>query len=118
MYLNQKIGKLGEDKACEYLIKNNYKILKRNFYCNQGEIDIVAASSINELIFIEVKTRSSLKYGTPCESITPIKKHHIISSAKYYIFLNNLKNIDIRFDVIEIYIYKSTYIVNHIKQVF
>ena len=118
MYFKQKTGILGENIAYQYLIQNNYKIIERNFSCYQGEIDIIALSNSNELTFIEVKTRTNLKYGTPCESITPTKKRHIIFSAKYYIFLNNIKNIDIRFDVIEIFINNSKFLINHIKQAF
>lgn len=118
MYFKQKIGKFGEEKACEYLITNDYKIIERNFSCYRGEIDIIAISPLNSLTFIEVKTRTNLNYGTPCESVTITKKRHIILSAKYYIFLNHIKNIDIRFDIIEVFIYNSTYSINHLKQIF
>ena len=118
MYIKQQIGKFGEQKACEYLVNNNYKILCKNFYCKQGEIDIIALSSDNELVFIEVKTRTNLKYGTPSESVTITKKRHIISAAKYYIFKNNISDFNIRFDIIEIYIGKFKCIINHIKQAF
>ena len=58
MYVNQTLGRFGEEKACNYLKKNNYKIIERNFRCRQGEIDIIAKDlSKNELVFIEVKTR-------------------------------------------------------------
>ena len=52
MYFKQSIGKLGEDIACLYLEKNNYKIIKRNFRCKQGELDIIAFNLKKELIFI------------------------------------------------------------------
>jgi len=63
MYFKQSIGKLGEDIACLYLEKNNYKIIKRNFRCKQGELDIIAFNLKKELIFIEVKTRNNINYG-------------------------------------------------------
>ncbi len=118
MYFKQQTGRYGEIKACEYLIKNNYKIIDRNFLCRQGEIDIIAISKLNELVFIEVKTRSNLRYGTPCESVTTQKKKHILLSSRYYIFLNHLYNMDVRYDVIEVYIYSDTYSINHIKYAF
>ena len=90
MYFKQSIGKLGEDIACLYLEKNNYKIIKRNFRCKQGELDIIAFNLKKELIFIEVKTRNNINYGFACEAVNKYKKRHIYNCAKYYLFLNNL----------------------------
>lgn len=119
MYLKQKIGKIGEDIACKYLKKNKYIIMDRNFRCRQGEIDIIAYDeSVKELVFIEVKTRSSTKYGRPCEAVKRYKKNHIIDSAKYYNYKNKIADISIRFDVVEVFVYNSNYKVNHIKQAF
>ncbi len=53
-----ELGKFGEDLACEYLVKNNYKIIERNFRQPWGEIDIIAKSPDKTLVFIEVKTVS------------------------------------------------------------
>ena len=100
MYFKQSIGKLGEDIACLYLEKNNYKIIKRNFRCKQGELDIIAFNLKKELIFIEVKTRNNINYGFACEAVNKYKKRHIYNCAKYYLFLNNFNNINIRFDII------------------
>lgn len=118
MYFKQKVGVLGEEKACKYLIKNNYKIIDRNFLCRQGEIDIIAISKNNELVFVEVKTRTNLRYGMPCEAVTSKKIKNIISSSKYYIYLKNLYNIDIRYDVIEVYFKNLKCYINHIKNAF
>ena len=119
MYINQSIGQLGEDKACEYLEKNNYTILERNFRCSQGEIDIIAKDlSKNELVFIEVKTRSSFLYGMPSEAVTKIKKRHLLSASKYYLFKNNITNSFVRFDVVEVFPKNYSFILNHIKQIF
>lgn len=118
MYSKQYIGKYGENKACEYLLKNNYKIIDKNFLCKQGEIDIIAISNVNELIFIEVKTRKNLKYGMPCEAVTPHKIRNILLSSKYYIYLNHFHNINIRYDVIEVYWIDNGLKINHIKNAF
>ena len=53
MYQRHILGKTGEDIATQYLIQKGYKIVERNFYCRQGEIDIIAKDK-NELVFIEV----------------------------------------------------------------
>lgn len=119
MYINQKRGKIGENLACKYLEKNKYTIIERNFYCRQGEIDIVACdNSKKELVFIEVKTRSNFKYGRASEAVGKKKQSHILEVAKYYIYKNHIKNIPIRMDVIEIYLTNGYYKVNHIKKAF
>ena len=107
MYLRHRIGKLGEYLACEYLKNNGYQIL---------EIDIVALEK-NELVFIEVKTRTNEKYGTPVEAVNNNKQRHLIKTIEYYLYKRNLQNEFIRVDVIEIYLYRHKYKVNHIKQI-
>ena len=97
--------------------KNNYEIIKRNFRCKQGEIDIIAYDNKNrEYVFVEVKTRTNFEYGKPVDSVNKMKQKHIVSATKYYIYLHNLENKYIRFDIIEIY-KKDQYIINHIKNV-
>ena len=116
MYKRHEIGKLGEDLACKYLQNKGYKILERNFEVRQGEIDIIALDK-SELVFIEVKTRSNLSYGKPAEAVNEIKQKHLIKTIEYYIYSRNLENEFIRIDIIEIYLWKNKYRVNHIKQV-
>lgn len=117
MYFRQEIGKWGENLACQYLEKNNYKIIERNFLCRQGEIDIIAKDiNKNELIFIEVKTRSNFKYGNPADAVNKEKQKHIVEAMKYYLYKNYINNIPIRIDVIEVCIVQKCKI-NHIKQI-
>lgn len=117
MHFRQEIGRWGENLACKYLEENNYKVIDRNFLCQQGEIDIIA-KDINqkELVFIEVKTRSNLKYGNPIEAVNKEKQKHMVQAIKYYIYRNHIKDIPIRVDVIEVYIVQNCKI-NHVKQV-
>lgn len=114
MYKNQEIGKLGEKLAAKYLDDLGYEIIDKNFYCRQGEIDIIAKIG-REIVFVEVKTRTNLKYGQPSESVTPVKEKHIKKVAEYYIYKNYLEDKYIRFDIIEMYIFKNKYKINHIK---
>lgn len=79
MYKRHEIGKLGEDLACKYLQNKGYKILERNFEAKQGEIDIIALDK-EELVFIEVKTRSNILYGKPAEAVNEIKQNHLIKT--------------------------------------
>jgi len=115
MYTNQEIGKLGEDIAVNYLKQKGYKILDRNFECRQGEIDIIALDK-KEIVFIEVKTRTSNRYGLPSEAVNKIKQKHMLQSIKYYLYTRNLSDEFVRIDVIEVYIRDNVYKVNHIKQ--
>lgn len=119
MYFREVIGKWGETLACQYLEDNHYHIVTRNFFCRQGEIDIIAKDiAKNELVFIEVKTRSNLKYGNPSESVNRLKQKHIKQVANYYIYQNHLENVPIRVDVIEVFIEKQLGKIHHIKQIF
>lgn len=81
---NKSIGNYGEDLACEYLKKQGYKILERNYRIRGGEIDIVCKDG-GYLVFVEVKTRWSHDYGPPSESITPWKIKFLIKAAKFYV---------------------------------
>jgi putative endonuclease len=66
------LGRLGETLAAEHLAGSGLTIIERNWRCSQGEIDIVARDG-DELVFVEVKTRSSVAFGHPLESITAVK---------------------------------------------
>ena len=70
-----------------------------------------------EMVFVEVKTRTSTKYGEAREAVNAQKLNHIINSAEYYLYKNNMETAQIRIDVIEVYIKKDIKIINHIKQV-
>jgi putative endonuclease len=110
------MGYLGEQVATEYLEKNNYKILDRNFYCRQGEIDIIAKDK-KEIVFIEVKTRTNYNFGKPSEAINNIKQKHLYKTARYFLYKNNLLNCLIRFDAIEVLILNGKIKINHLKQI-
>ncbi len=112
----QKVGKFGEDEAVKYLEQKEYKILDRNFSCKRGEIDIIALDK-DEIVFIEIKARISLKYGLPSEAVTKNKLKHIYKTAEYYLYTRNLLNENTRIDVIEVYIKNNQVIINHLKQV-
>ena len=111
-----EFGSKGENKVCQYLEKNDYCIIKRNFKCSYGEIDIIATDK-NELVFIEVKTRSSIKYGEARESVNKIKKKHIKKASEFYIYKNRLEKCFVRFDVIEVYVKDDRCYIKHLKNV-
>ncbi len=116
MYERHKLGKEGEDYATNYLKDKGYKIIEKNFMCKQGEIDIIAKEK-EEYVFIEVKTRQNFNYGMPSEAVTPKKQKNIWNATKYFLYLHNLENKYIRFDVIELYKKDNKFYINHIKQI-
>ncbi|MDY7019447.1 MAG: YraN family protein [Chloroflexota bacterium] len=80
----QEVGKLGEKLAQKFLKRKGYRILETGFRCREGEIDIIAQQK-DYLVFVEVRTKSNLRFGTPEESITHKKKEKVITSALTYI---------------------------------
>ncbi len=96
------IGTAGEKLAVKFLKKHRYKILDVNYSCYLGEIDIVAKQG-EYTVFIEVKTRFTDTYGTPCEAVTIAKQRHIIRTANMYIAVKKVPRCQPRFDVIEVY---------------
>ena len=79
----QEVGKLGEKAARKFLKKRGYRVRETGFRCRHGEIDIIAQKK-DYLVFVEVRTKSSLDFGTPEESITQAKKERLIASALTY----------------------------------
>jgi len=79
----RETGALGEKIACDFLGKNGYDILETNYRCPEGEIDIIARQA-DSLVFIEVRTKKSRLFGSPEESITPVKKERLKTLAERY----------------------------------
>lgn len=117
MYTNKEIGQLGEKLAKRFLEERDYEIMCQNFRARQGEIDIIAKDKYDTIVFVEVKTRTSLEFGNPAEAVDETKKEHILKTAKYFLYSRGIKDNNIRFDAIEVFIYKGRYRVNHIKQI-
>ena len=94
-------GNAGEATAFYYLKENGYKIIKTNFVCKIGEIDIIAEKD-NMLCFIEVKARNTAKFGLPREAVTYAKQRKIKMIASYFLQKTKMFDKICRFDVIEI----------------
>ena len=118
-----KTGSIGENKVASYLIKQGYTILKRNFQCRHGEIDIIAEQG-EYIVFIEVKTRVSNAIVSGIEAVDGYKQHRIITAANYFLSKSQYfgeKNV--RFDVAEVTTFKKPngdtgYNLNYIKNAF
>ena len=79
----RETGILGEKLAREFLEKRGYLIVQTNYRCPEGEVDIIARDG-ETLVFVEVRARSSRLFGTPEESITPVKKERLKAVAARY----------------------------------
>jgi putative endonuclease len=98
----RSLGRRGEDLACEYLERNGFMIVGRNYRTQRGEIDIIARLE-NFEVFVEVKARRTGDYGEPEEAITATKVRRIRAVASEYLGEKGLGT-DVRFDVISVLI--------------
>ncbi|MEI6070544.1 MAG: YraN family protein [Verrucomicrobiae bacterium] len=97
-----RLGREGEEAAVRHLRGNGYKILRRNFRApHGGEVDIVCRHG-NELVFVEVKTRSAENFGRPFEAVDAKKRSLIIRGAMKWLRLLGMPDITFRFDVVEV----------------
>ncbi len=99
--IRQRLGLCGEEIVADYLTQKGYTIVVKNYRCKAGEIDIIARDGA-ELVFIEVKTRSSLSFGSPAEAVTPRKQRQISRAAQWYLAEQQLFDVPARFDVIAV----------------
>ena len=103
MYQSRReLGQSGEDYATMHLINAGLDILERNYRCPKGEMDIIAKEG-STIVFVEVRTRSSGRFGWGEETITPQKKARLTRIASYYLKMHGFKKWPpIRFDLIAI----------------
>ena len=100
MTLNKKeLGVNGEEIAVNYLKSRGYRIVERNYRIRLGEIDIIAEQG-EDLVFIEVKTRSDILFGSPFESVTLSKQRQLSKVALEYLSKCGCHNRPARFDVV------------------
>lgn len=111
------LGKKGELLAKDYLEKKGYTILAQNFRTRYGEIDIIAKFK-GEIIFFEVKTRSSTEHGLPCEAVNKLKQRKIRGVANYYLLITDCDCCRSRIDIIEILIINKKPFIRQISNVF
>ena len=95
------VGLLGEKLAKDFLKKRGYRILESNYRCPEGEIDVVARHK-DSLVFVEVRTKRSLEFGSPEESITPTKMERLRAVAAHYQQTHNNLPSSWRIDVVAV----------------
>lgn len=116
MATHNKLGINGEDIAAAYLVRCGYSVLDRNWHSGHKELDLIARKD-DELVIVEVKTRSSTDYGTPEEAVDSRKIRRIVSAADAYVRLKAL-DLHVRFDIITIVINEGEPSVVHIEDAF
>ena len=112
-------GNKGEEAAVKLLASKGYEILKRNYLCRIGEIDIIAEKS-GRIAFVEVKARSEGSLASPKEFVTNEKQRKIVNTACVYIKENNIKK-PVSFDVIEVFYdkdFEKVLKINHLENAF
>ncbi|MES2544542.1 MAG: YraN family protein [Bacteroidota bacterium] len=110
------LGKFGEERAVEFLLENNYKILETNWVFQKAEIDIIAQIG-NILAVIEVKTRSSIDFGLPQDFVNPKKIQLLVKAVNEYVISNDL-DVTVRFDIIGVQKTPNSFILEHLEDAF
>lgn len=114
----KELGNRGEQIAVELLTKKGFEIIEQNYHYGHGEIDIIAKDK-NVLVFVEVKTRKNLEFGSPELAVTKNKQRQIRKIAESYLYEKEISDIDCRIDVIAILLQeKLPPKINHIENAF
>ena len=106
-FKKKELGAKGEELAVRCLKSRGYRIIEQNYRTRLGEIDIIAEQG-EDLVFIEVKTRSDILFGSALESVTPQKQKQLSKVALEYISKKDCHNRPARFDVVAIELQKGS----------
>lgn len=111
------LGVEGEEAAVQFLKERGYLIRDRNVYCRYGELDVVA--ELNELLcFVEVRTRTTNRFGGPALTVMSSKQSRVIKAAIEYLQRMRVRDRMIRFDVISVVGRGSERRIEHIPNAF
>ena len=97
----QRFGQKAEAMAARFLKRRGYKIIARNHRTRSGEIDIIAREG-ETLVFVEVKARTSLRYGSAKAAVTPHKQRQVARVALSYLKMTDQSHVKARFDVVTV----------------
>jgi putative endonuclease len=113
---HNELGKKGEQLAIAFLVKNEYKILEKNYRFQKAEVDIIAQKK-DVLAVVEVKTRSTTYFGNPQDFVNPKKIKLLLSAIDNYVVEKDL-DVEVRFDIIAIIHQKKETKIEHLKDAF
>ncbi|MGD9931709.1 MAG: YraN family protein [Mangrovibacterium sp.] len=116
MSLQKEIGDKGEEIARQHLRSLGYELLETNWHFHHYEIDIIARDG-NELVIVEVKSRTGTTFEHPSEAVSNKKIRYLVEAAEAYIFKTDSR-LDTRFDVISIIFYGQNFDLEHFKDAF
>ncbi len=116
MATHNELGDKGEELAVEFLQKNGYQILERNWRFKKAEVDIISQKN-DVLAVVEVKTRSSNYFGNPQDFVNPKKIQLLVEAINEYVTSKNL-DVEVRFDIIAILKNKTTFDIEHLEDAF
>ena len=111
------LGKQGEEWAARYLEQRGFTIVARNHRTPVGELDIIARDR-RYLLFVEVKTRRSLAFGTPAEAVGAHKQRQILRAAQWYLTAARYPGLQPRFDVVSVLAGRDEPAISHIPNAF
>jgi len=116
MAQHNDLGNKGEQLASDFLVKNGYEIVERNYRFEKAEVDIIAKQH-NTLAIVEVKTRSSSHFGNPQDFVKPKQIQRLVKAVDNYVTTHAL-DVDVRFDIIAIIKVEKHYKIEHLKDAF
>jgi putative endonuclease len=116
-HFNQIVGGYGECLAARYLVANGIAVLDRNWRGPAGEIDLILRDG-GDLVFCEVKTRRSLRFGLPVEAVVPAKVRRLRRLAAQWLAIARVRPRELRFDVVSILQHDGEARIEHLKQAF
>ncbi|WP_445737917.1 YraN family protein [Mariniflexile sp.] len=116
MAKHNELGKKGEELAVDFLLKNTYEIIERNYRFEKAEVDIIAKKD-GFLAIVEVKTRSTIDFGNPQDFVKPKQIQRLVKAVDEYVNANGL-DLEVRFDIIAIVKTGNKFVIEHLENTF
>ena len=116
MAQHNELGKKGEQLAVDFLLKDGYDVIERNYIFQKAEVDIIAQKE-DILAVVEVKTRSTIDFGNPQDFVKPKQIKNLVKAVDEYVTVNDL-DVEVRFDIIAIVKEKGHFKIEHLENAF
>jgi putative endonuclease len=116
MAIHNELGRLGEQLAKEYLLNKGFTVLAQNYRFEKAELDLICVKN-EDIVFVEVKTRSSNYYASPIDAVH-LKKQELLKEAAFHFITENKIELEPRFDIIAIVIQNEVPQIEHLEDAF